>query len=363
LLFRARLRLELRPGDIPAGQEGLARLTLAMMDRGMAGHLQPGAFERVLDEAGIRIQRRLSTDAITWDVVCRNRDQDRALGLLADAIIRPVMDPGRLPSEALACTQAAAQEAATPEGRLRVALGLNGPPQPTEASLKRLGFAQVEAFRGRVFRPDRAALALEGDLGLEQAKALAILSFGTWTTPSPAPAAPVAPLPAPHSTEPARISGTLEVPRAEVAAPLPQDLAPALRDLVLFRLAGDPPLASRWLPPTEEFTLRFRAIPAPGSSPGQALDDLRRTLASISATPPSATDLDRIKAAWAGSRQVETLHPAARIQEEVRELLGEAARPEAVAAVTPEQLQAALQRWLAPAVLTCALVEPGRPTP
>ena len=169
VLFRARLRVDLRPGDVPAGQEGLAQLALRLIDRGRAGHLRPAAFDRALDESGIQLTRRLTARAITWDLVCRNRDQDRALALLADRVLRPVMDPSMLDPERLACWREAQPDLAMPEARLQAALDLEGPPPLTEAGLGRVAFKDVEAFRDRVFRPDRAELLLEGDLGLEQA--------------------------------------------------------------------------------------------------------------------------------------------------------------------------------------------------
>lgn len=356
-LFRVRLRVALHPGDIPPGQEGLLQLALRMMDRGQAGHLGPTAFDRLLDEGGIQLTRRLSAQAITWELVCRNRDQDRALGLLADRILRPVLDPEALETERLACWQAETQALAEPQGALARALRLGGPPAPTELGLGGLSFANLEAFLGRILRPDRAVLALEGDLSLEQAKALVMLSFGTWTA-SPAAPQTTPSAPPPTGSNPARLRLPGTAPRVEAAAPPPADLAPALRDLARLWLAGNPPLAPYGLPPAPDGTLRFRADPPAGSPASAALAALQSQIAQVLAAGVTPAALDQAKAAWAGTRQLRTLHPEAQLEADVRDVLGEAARPEAVAAVTPEQLQAALRQWLAPSNLRWVLVTP-----
>ena len=356
-LFRVHLRVALHPGDIPPGQEGLLQLALRMMDRGQAGHLGPTAFDRLLDEGGIQLTRRLSARAITWELVCRNRDQDRALGLLADRILRPVLDPEALETERLACWQAETQALATPQGALARALRVGEPPAPTELGLGRLSFTDLETFLGRIMRPDRAVLALEGDLGLEQAKALVLLSFGTWTAPPATPQTTPSAPPGAGST-PANRPVPGMVPRVEAAAPPPAGLAPALRDLARLWLAGCPPLAPYWLPPAPGGSLRFRADPPAGSPASAAQTALQAQLAQILAAGVTTTGLNQAKAAWAGTRQLRTLHPEAQLDADVRNVLGDDAQPDAVAAVTPDQLQAALRQWLAPSNLRWVLVTP-----
>ena len=180
-LFRARLRLALRPGDQPPSQAGLQALFLRMLDGGLAGHLSPAAFDAALDDAGLRLSRRVTAEAITWDLVARSRDQDRAMALLADRVLRPILDPARLEAQRLACWRAEEAARLDPATRLQRVLDGGVPAPPTEQGLGPLTLRDLEAFRGRVFRPSRATLVLAGDLGLEQAKALVWLSFGTWS--------------------------------------------------------------------------------------------------------------------------------------------------------------------------------------
>lgn len=353
LLFRARLRLALRPGDLPPGREGLADLTLRMLDRGEAGHLGAAAFDRALDDGGIRLEHSLSADGLTWDLVSRSRDQDRALGLLADRLLRPVLDPSALEPERLACWRDQEAALAAPEARLRAALGLAGLPPATEQSLGQLTFADLETFLRRVFRPDRALLVLEGDLSLEQAKALVLLSLGTWTGEASPPDPPIPAAPAPGVT--ARIAEPGAALRAEAAAPPPGDLDPALRDLAALLLRTDPTLAGLLAPETADGTLRFTLrASAPGAD--AALAGLRGRLAARVKRGCTGADLDRAKAAWAEAQRVLALHPEALLARDLREAEGRAARPEAVAAATPSALGAALARWLDPARMRWAVV-------
>lgn len=353
LLFRARLRLALHPGDLPPGREGLADLALRMLDRGEAGHLGAAAFDRALDDGGIRLERSLTADALTWDLVSRSRDQDRALGLLADRLLRPVLDPSALEPERLACWRDQEAALAAPAARLDAALGLGGPPPATEQSLGQLAFADLETFLRRVFRPERALLVLEGDLGLEQAKALVLLTLGTWTGEAvPAgPAAPAAPVP----PLPARIADPGAALRAEAAVPPPGDLDPALRDLAVLILRHDPTLADLLVREAPGGTLRFTLrAQAPGAE--AALATLRTRLASLAGRGCTEADLDRAKAAWTEAQRVLALHPEALLARDLRDAEGRAARPEAVAAATPAALGAALAGWLDPARIRWAVV-------
>jgi predicted Zn-dependent peptidase len=352
LLFRARLRLLLRPGDLPPGKEGLADLALRMMDRGEAGRLGSAAFDRALDEGGIRLTRTLSADALTWELVSRSRDQDRALGLLANRVLRPVLDPAVLEPERLACWRDQEAALASPEARLRAALGLDGPPPATEQSLGQLTFADLETLLRRVLRPGRALLVLEGDLGLEQAKALVRLSLGTWTAESLPPDPPVpAAGPAPS---PARIAAPGTPLRIEAAVP-PPDLDPALRDLALLLLRNDPRLADILASDAPRGILRF-TLRAPGQNAEAALATLRDRLAALARRGCTATDLDHARVAWAEAQRVRLLHPEALLAGDLLEAEGLAARPEAVAAATPAALDEALRRWLDPARIRWAAV-------
>jgi len=337
-----------------------------MMDRGLAGHLRPADFDHALDDGGIRLTRTLTAGAITWDLVSRGRDQDRAMGLLADRVLRPVLDPSVLEPQRLACWRDEQEVLASPEARLRDALGLDGPPPATEQSLGLLTFKDLETFLRRVFRPDRALLALEGDLGREQAKALVLLSFGTWTgeplPPEPASAQTPQASPAPA---PARIPAPGAPLRIEAAAPVTADLSPALHDLLLLLLRNDPALAPvRLATPAEpESPLRFTLTADQRAD--AALATLRDRLDRLRRRGYAQVDLDRAKAAWAGGQQVRSLDPQTLLADDGRAFEGRLALAPEVAATSLAALNGALLRWLDPARLRWAVLGDPKdlPTP
>lgn len=356
LAFRARLRLDLRPGDVPPGLEGLIPLTLRMLDRGSAGHLDPAEFDRALDDGGIQLSRHVSPEALVWDLASRGRDQDRALALLGDRVMRPILDPGTLEAERLACWRSQEASLATSEARVRAALGLEGSPAGTESSLGRITFPDILGLLQRVFRPDRALLVLEGDLGLEQAKALALLSLGTWAAGPQPPEAAAASAPAAPPPGPARIPEPGASLRIEAAAPPPADQDRALGDLLRILLPNDPALAGLLRPEAPRGTLHFVARPALATGAEGALAALRGQIAALARRGFTESDLDRARTAWTEARRVRLLHPDALLEEALDQAEGRAATPEAVAAATSAALNAALARWLDPARLRWAVV-------
>jgi hypothetical protein len=128
---------------------------LRLLDRADRGDRKILECDRDLEAQGIQLVSTASPEGLDWHLLARSRDQDRSLGLLGDLLLRPILDPGAWKN-------------------------------PCGVSWK-----ELQAFSRKILRPDRAILVLQGDLGLEQAKQLALLSLGTWT------ASPMAPPPPP----------------------------------------------------------------------------------------------------------------------------------------------------------------------
>jgi predicted Zn-dependent peptidase len=365
-LVRIRLQLDLEPGDGPPGRPELAVLALRMLDQADAGSLKAQDIDEALEGSGIRLIQGLDHEGISWRLAARSRDQDRALGLLADRVLRAVFDPFVLELQRLACWREAGRLDASPHARLRRALE---PEQslrtPTIAGLGAVTLEDLLAFRARAFRPDRAVLILHGDLGLEQAKRLVLLSFGTWTAAPPAPPASVAPaLNAPAATTPATPSpaatepGPLLIPapgaplRAQVVAAAPADLAPEAEALLRLLLPGDPalfPAKLRIEPPCLVATLDGE------TSARVARASLGARLEALRSRGFTEADLRRARAAWTAGRALLTLHPEARIAEAMKEIRGRAVHPARLEALTLEALNGALRRWLEPARLRIGL--------
>ncbi|WP_291270546.1 insulinase family protein [Geothrix sp.] len=370
-LVRIRLQLDLEPGDGPPGRPELAVLALRMLDQADAGSLKAQDIDEALEGSGIRLVQGLDHEGISWRLVARSRDQDRALGLLADRVLRAVFDPFVLEVQRLACWREAGRLDASPHARLRRALE---PEQslrtPTIAGLGAVTLEDLLAFRARAFRPDRAVLILHGDLGLEQAKRLVLLSFGTWTATPPAPPASTAPATnAPTSTAPAAPTPAATVPnpllvpatgaplRVQAVAAAPADLAPEAEALLMLLLPEDPalyPVKLRIEPPCLVATLDGEtSAPAARASLGARLEALRQR-------GFTEVDLRRARAAWTAGRALLTLHPEARIAEAMNEVRGRAVHPARLETLTLGALNGALRRWLEPARLRLGLTgDPG----
>ena len=235
--MRARLYLRLESGDTPAGRQGLPLLFHRMVDHAETADLKAGELDRVLEDSGIQLTQSLDAGGFTWGLVARSRDQDRAMGLLADRVLRTVFEPALLEVQRLACQRQLERPEGSPRQQLRQALTQDPASRPTLNSLRAITLPDLLAFRSKVVRPDRAILILHGDLGLEQAKRLVLLSLGSWTAQGPPPpghppsgSTPAAP---PTAAEEAlRIPDPGAGMRVQAVAPRPGDLAPEAAELL-----------------------------------------------------------------------------------------------------------------------------------
>ena len=191
-LVRVRLFLRLEPGALPAGQQGLPQLFQCLFDHAETADLKAGELDRILDASGIQLTQCAEPDGFAWRLLARSRDQDRAMGLLADRLLRTLLDPDLLEAQRLPCQRQVDPPWEAPLVRLRQILTQELASRPASNSLRAITLQDLLDFRARVVRPDRAILILHGDLGLEQAKRLVLLSLGPWTAqPSPAPGKPL----------------------------------------------------------------------------------------------------------------------------------------------------------------------------
>jgi hypothetical protein len=324
------------------------------LDHAETADLKAGDLDRALEDSGIRLRSTLEAGGFTWRLLARGRDQDRALGLLADRVLRTVFDPALLESQRSACRRQEEGLERSPRARLLRALLQDPSSRPTAQSLGAITLADLVAFRTRVFRPGRAVLLLHGDLSLEQAKRLVLLNLGSWVGTGAAPPGPPASTPTPANPlaspeRPSRIA--IPAPgqglRVQVLAPEPAGLAPETAALLNLLLPGEAALAPVLTSSKEGCLVATLDGPAGLSGTG-AWQLLRGRLDNLRRQGFSQVDLKLAQAAWSARRSLDSLHPEAQLDAALAEALGRGAAPERIQALGLEALNAGLRRWLDP---------------
>ena len=346
-LVRVLLQVRLEPTDTPPGLGGLPLLWLRASDHSDAAEFKAEAFDRLLAGAGIQLDRTLRAGGVEWRLVARSRDQDRALGLLADRVLRTVFDPAAVEAQRVACWREEEGLDAPPGPRLRRALEPFPGPRPTLASLGAITLDDLLAFQARVVRPDRAVLVLHGDLGLEQAKRLVFLSLGPWTAAAPSPRQG-ARLPAAPTTEgPVRLPAAGTGLRLQAVVQAPAEGAPEAKALLSLLVPADPALAPlRVASEAGDLVITLEAQDAPA-----AWRLFHDRLEALRQRGYGQADLERARTAWRARQSLEALHPQAQLTRALAEVLAQGVRSERLASLSLEALNADLRRWLDPARL------------
>ena len=209
-----------------------------------------------------------------------------------------------------------------------------------EEKLVLLSLDQLQIFQSRVLRPERATLALLGDLNLAQARQLAQLHLGIWG-PTALPRTPAGPAPLPAPSVLALPQGRPEARLALLAPEGDGALKPLSRLLERWIHGAAAPAGceGRLLSTGRGPCLLLRAQGRPGDDALKLLEGLRgwaAVLASRSVGPEEAALGRRLQASLAAAY---ALHPARQLEEA---FVAEAAPVDAAA------LQACLARWFAP---------------
>jgi len=326
-LVRIRLHLRVAPADTPAGQAGLSLLALRMLAHSDAADLKAADFDRFLAGSGIRYEAFPEAEGLGWRLLARSRDQDRAMGLLADRLLRSTFDAPVLEVQRLACWRDQEHLARDPQGHPLEALAHLPALRFSQSSLGLISMESLLAFQAQVFRPDRAILILHGDLGLEQAKRLVLLSFGSWPVRKPSvgttPAPGIATAQPPAGPEPGK-DGSPQAGSVPIGP-----LAPEVLALLGLLLPEGPALV-------------------PGKAGAKTGSYPQERLASLRQRGFEARDLERAKAAWLANRRLDSLHPESLLESALANALGRGVAEEGVKALPLEALNAGLRRWLAP---------------
>jgi zinc protease len=198
------LTLLIRRGaaDDPPGREGLAALTVDMMDEG-SGDLSAIEVHEALARLGAQLDSDIGADASTLSVTCLARFLGPALALLADIVARPSLldaDFERVRQLRLhRLTQLRDMPGAVADRAFVRLLYGNHPyghtPLGNETSLSSLRVDDVRGFHRALVRPSDATLIVAGDCDQREVEALATDAFGAWAGASvgdlpPGPALP-----------------------------------------------------------------------------------------------------------------------------------------------------------------------------
>ena len=204
-LVQMRLLLPAGVAQEAAETPGAAGVTAQLLRAGTSSRTA-GSFAADLDFLGGSINGAATRDYSAVNGTFLSADFEAGLELLADAVVNPVFPPEeveRFRAQSVGQLLPARQNpAAQAEDRLW-ALAFQGHPYGrnplgTLESLGRLDREAVRAFHRDFYRPDRAVLAIAGDVDPERAFAVASDRFGSWAgraaTPPrlPAPAPPAA---------------------------------------------------------------------------------------------------------------------------------------------------------------------------
>ena len=201
-LVQMRLLLPAGVAQEAAETPGVASVTAQLLRAGTSSRTA-GAFAADVDFLGGSISSTATRDYSAVSGTFLSADFEAGLELLADAVVNPVFPPEEVERY---CAQSAGlllparqDPAAQAEDRLW-ALAFQGHPYGrnplgTPRSLERLDREAVKAFHRSYYRPDRAVLAIAGDVDLESAFAVASDRFGNWA--GRAATAPSPPVPAP----------------------------------------------------------------------------------------------------------------------------------------------------------------------
>lgn len=193
----------------PAGKEGLAELSAAMVKEGVPGLPSAAALSDAADDLGATISVSADDSGAKVSVVVLKENLDKALDLVSRMVRAsdsrtpgPATDAAfeRLRRRSLSALEMEKGDpAALATKRLAADVFGSGPHgrSPSTASIASITPADVAARTRAGFVPEGAVLAVAGDVTSEELRALAEKNFGAWSPASlpPAPAAPAASAP------------------------------------------------------------------------------------------------------------------------------------------------------------------------
>jgi len=357
-LVRMELVSRWDPAGLPSGKEGLTGFLALAMAAGGAGPYTSASFHQALDDLGMDLGFDARMGAFQWTLTADSRSQEAAMELLADAVVRPVIDGPLVETQRQMLIKRSSLGSPRERGIARFLWNLGDPATllpPGQAGVDRIEYQNVLDFRRWAIRPEHSVLALYGDLNLAQAKQLVLMHLGIWG-PIDQPPVPGSPLRAGARAgkEPRLLAVFEPGPGAELwaGAPRPQQgcgpAETALLPILLARAArsffGGFAMSFQLAPGGESLLIKAkvpsaqRDLLAAGVTAG--LDRLRRSGFSIE-------DLGCAVIQWKAENAALPLHPGALLRRMLEGRL-EPALARSVERVTLKDLDQALNAWLEP---------------
>ncbi|HET7583465.1 MAG TPA: pitrilysin family protein [Gemmatimonadaceae bacterium] len=175
----------------PAGKEGLATMTAALLTKG-AGNRSAEDFARTIEGVGGQINAAAGSDFITVFADVLAPDAPLAFDMLADAVVRPTFPDKEVElqrTQQLSALQLQLSQPAALASRF-FEQGLYGTGAygrfSTPASVRSITRQDLVAFQKARFRPGGALLVIAGDITMDRARSLATKSFAGWSGARPA---------------------------------------------------------------------------------------------------------------------------------------------------------------------------------
>lgn len=200
------LRVYLRAGSAfdPPDAFGVANLTAALLTRGTAKRTGP-ELDRAIELVGGGLEADAGRDGTTVSLAVLKKDLDLGLDLLAEVLLAPTFPEDELQRKVGEIEGALRRSEESPEflaGRALARLIYPGHPYAhpvtgTMESVGKLTRDQVVRFHREHYRPDAAAIAVVGDVTVDEIRQALLHRLGGWAPPSVAltviPQAPASP--------------------------------------------------------------------------------------------------------------------------------------------------------------------------
>jgi zinc protease len=173
---------------------GVSDFTAAMLEEGTTSRTSQQLSDE-LERLGAAYASQTLRDVTSLEIDALARNFPDALGLLADMAQHPTFPADEIERQRSSRLSSIAElrEDARTLADVALALALYGPAHPygnstigTEASVKRIGEADLRALWQRHFRPDNAALIVVGAIDPARLKALVERQWGDWKQPTSA---------------------------------------------------------------------------------------------------------------------------------------------------------------------------------